>query len=102
MHPSIEPFRLPIQAICRRRHVRRLDVFGSATGPRFDPATSDLDVVVEFDPLPPAEYVEHFFGLQDDLSRLLGRTVDVVVERAVRNPFFRDSLNASREPLFAA
>jgi len=48
MHPSIAAKRPKIVEICRRFHVRRLEVFGSAArGDDFDPACSDADFLVE-------------------------------------------------------
>ena len=43
--------------------VRKLELFGSAASDRFDPATSDLDFLVEFDVVPPAEHARCYFGL---------------------------------------
>jgi len=47
-----------VAALCRRAGARRLDLFGSAARDEFDPASSDLDFLVEFDDLPPAKYAE--------------------------------------------
>ena len=87
---------------CRRHNVRRLDLFGSAVGPNFDPRTSDLDFLVEFGPFTKGEYSEHYFALIDDLKSLFGRPVDLLVSRAVRNPYLLESINQTRESLYAA
>jgi predicted nucleotidyltransferase len=80
-----------------------LDQFGSALDSRqFEPDRSDVDLLVEFAALPPNTYADHYFGLQEALSALFQRPVDLVVERAIRNPYFRQSVNASREQLYAA
>ena len=90
-----------IATLCHRHHVRRLDLFGSAaTGHTH--AGSDFDFLVEFDALPPGGYTEAYFGLREDLQSLLGAPIDLVVERAVRNPYFRQSIERSRESLYAA
>ena len=102
MDPRLAPYRTEIGRLCARHRVRRLDLFGSADGPAFDPATSDIDFIVEFADLPPGDYADHYFGLREDLAALLGREIDLVVERAVRNPFFLESVRRSREVLFAA
>ena len=52
--------------ICSHRKVRRLAVFGSATDDRFDPQESDLDLLVEFEKMQPAEPAEQYFGLAED------------------------------------
>ncbi len=103
MHPLIQEKRADIVALCRRYRVRHLDVFGSAArGDDFDPASSDADFLVEFEPqgdLPP---LEEFFGFQADPSRLLERSVDLVEARAVRNPYVLANINRTREVVYAA
>jgi predicted nucleotidyltransferase len=87
--------------LCRRFHVRRLDLFGSAaTGRNFDPIRSDLDLLVSFEPLPPSEYANAYFGLREALEALSGRPIDLVTEAALRNPYLRRRVEAERRPLF--
>jgi len=91
-----------VAEVCRRRHVRRLEVFGSAaTGP-FDPETSDLDFLVEFEPLEPGAYADAYFGLLEDLQELFERPVDLVIPRAISNRYFRQAIERTREVLYAA
>jgi hypothetical protein len=89
-------------SLCRRRRVSRLDVFGSAARGTFDAKTSDLDFLVEFQPLKPGERAEAYFGLQEDLEQLFGRPVDLVMARAISNPYFRRAVEETRELLYAA
>ena len=79
----------------------RLRVFGSATGDDFDPERSDLDFLVDFIPERP-DILGDFFGLQEDLSRLTGRSVDLVISEAVTNPYFRASVLSTAEYVYAA
>ena len=51
-----------IADLCVRHHVRMLSVFGSAAGESFDPTRSDVDLLVEFEKMPPRERANHFFG----------------------------------------
>ena len=91
-----------IAQLCRRFHVRQLDVFGSATREDFDPTRSDIDFVVQFEPDPPLGGLEAYFGLKDALEALVGRKVDLLSLGAVRNPYLRRSIEASREIVYAA
>lgn len=91
-----------IAQLCRRHRVTRLEVFGSAASGNFDPETSDLDLLVEFLPLGPGERADAYFGLLEDLRDLLGRPVDLVMTRAIRNPYFRQAIEQTREVLYAA
>jgi len=103
MIADISAHREELQALCRRFHVRRLDVFGSAArGEDFEPARSDLDFLVEFQPLQPGGYVDAFFGLKEGLEELFGRPVDLISAAAIRNPYFRASVERTRAPLYAA
>jgi predicted nucleotidyltransferase len=102
VNPAIAVHATAIAALCAKHHVRRLDVFGSAAGGAFEPLHSDVDFLVEFDELSPEQYFEHFFDLQEDLAALLDRPVDLVVERAVRNPHFLESVQRTRESVLAA
>src|SRR5947207_15941450 len=98
----IEARRTDVEALCRQFRVRRLDVFGSAVRGGFDPTTSDFDFLVEFEELPAGTSARTYFGLKESLEALFGRPVDLVMDRAIVNPYFRASVDAHRERLFAA
>ena len=82
--------------------MRRLDLFGSAATATFDPARSDVDLLVEFEPGDPPQTLDDYFGLKESLEALLGRPVDLVMPGAVRNPYVRADIERSRRPLYAA
>ncbi len=102
MTPILQAKRSELAALCRRRRVSRLDVFGSAARGTFDTETSDLDFLVEFQPLGPGERAEAYFGLLEDLEGLFHRPVDLVMARAITNPYFRRAVEETREALYAA
>ena len=102
MITEISSHREELEELCRRFHVRRLDLFGSATGDDFDSERSDLDFLVEFDPRAPGGYADAFFGLKESLEQLFRRPVDLVAAAAIRNPYFRESIESARIPLYAA
>jgi hypothetical protein len=88
--------------LCRQFHVVKLELFGSATGTSFDPERSDIDFLVEFEALMPREYAAAFFEFKEELERLFGRSVDLVVSSAIRNSYFRQSVEQSKTLLYAA
>ncbi|MCA1682206.1 MAG: nucleotidyltransferase domain-containing protein, partial [Actinobacteria bacterium] len=94
--------RAQIEALCRELGIRRLDLFGSAVGDSFDPGSSDVDVLVEFNIRPGFDYFGTYFDLKEGLERILGRPVDVVSATSIRNPYFRDQVMRTREILYAA
>ena len=91
-----------LEQLCRRLHVRRLDLFGSAATGEGLAGESDLDFLVEFEPLPSGAYADAYFGLLESLEQLFGRHVDLVVRSAIRNPYFRQSVDATRTLVYAA
>ena len=102
MLPLIDTHRAEIAELCRRFHVRRLDVFGSAArGTDFDPARSDVDLLISYMPGQRADFGA-YLDLRDALTELLGRPVDLVMENAVENPFVRAGIERSRQPLYGA
>lgn len=101
MNAPLQQHDREIETLCRRFHVRQLDVFGSAaTGQRH--TGSDFDFLVEFGSLPSGGYADAYFGLREGLEALLGAPVDLVVASAIRNPYFRQSVEASRTRVYAA
>ena len=86
---------------CEAHGVRRLVLFGSRARGDADPA-SDVDLLVTFEPASPKERAAALFGLQDDLERLVGRTVDLLEEDAVTNPYLRDSIERAHVVLYEA
>ena len=102
MHLAISQHHSGIADICQRFGVRRLEVFGSAArADDFDPANSDVDFLVEF-AADTAVSLEAFFGTKAALAQLLGREVDLLEPRAVRNPYVLASINRNRESVYAA
>ena len=92
-----------LQTLCRRFHVRRLDLFGSAARGDFEPDRSDIDLLVEFDhDLREAFSLRTYLGLKEALEELLGRSVDLVESGAVHNPYLKASIESALEPLFEA
>lgn len=102
MHASIASKRDEIAELCQRLGVSRLDLFGSATTDAFDEVTSDADFVVEFTDGPGFDHFDAYFSLKEGLEALLGRPVDLVVRRAMRNPYFRARVEETQEPIYAA
>src|SRR3954452_4817339 len=86
-----------VEDFCRRNRIRKLAVFGSALRADFRP-DSDLDVLVEFQP--GAVPGLALFALQEDLSKLFGRTVDLNTTNCL-SPEFRYSVIAAAEVLYA-
>ena len=98
MNPIIEAKKPEIIALCRQYGVSKLDLFGSATGPNWDPETSDYDFVVEFTD-DRTKIFRRFVALADALECLLGRPVDLVFEDGLKSRF-RDHIATQREAIY--
>jgi prevent-host-death family protein len=94
-----------IAALCRRYHVARLELFGSAArGADFDPARSDFDFLVTFVP-PAGKDFKAFLDFEAALQALVGRPIDLVDRGAVeasRNPFRRHQILTEARTVYAA
>lgn len=87
-----------LERFCRQHHIRRLSVFGSVLREDFH-SGSDVDVLVEFEPgrTPGLE----FFAIEEELSSLLGRPVDLLTRQSI-TPYLRDSVGSQAQDLYVA
>lgn len=92
-----------IAALCKKYKVAKLWIFGSILTSRFNDE-SDVDFSVDFDSdtinAEGLDWADIFFGFMHDLEDLLGRKVDLVDEVAVRNPYFRKELDATKQLIY--
>jgi predicted nucleotidyltransferase len=90
-----------IAAACRRHHVARLHAFGSLLRPDYRPGESDIDLLVEFQPLDASNLYKSYFALLNELRQGLASRVDLVMADAVRNPYIKQSIEASKQEIYA-
>jgi predicted nucleotidyltransferase len=102
MQEFISKQREEIAELCRTHHVRSLSVFGSAVRDDFDPERSDVDIIVEFEEFPMEEYLDNKWALHDGLSAKLGRKVDLLTWKSLKNPVIRQDVEATHVTLYAA
>lgn len=92
-----------IEEFCRRWKISRLAVFGSAVQGKLRP-DSDIDLLVTFAPDADWTMFDHF-AMEDELSRLFGREVDLVSVRALEenpNPTYRQEITRTARQIYAA
>ncbi|OLT44091.1 hypothetical protein BJF85_20470 [Saccharomonospora sp. CUA-673] len=90
-----------IAELCQRHYVKSLTLFGSALRDDFDPDRSDYDFLVEFLDEAPSR-IRAWMRLKDDLERLLGRDVDLIIGYDFSNPYFAADVASTRQDLYAA
>jgi hypothetical protein len=98
MSPHLSIDRAAVSEFCERHHIARLALFGSVIRDDFRPE-SDIDVLVEFQP--GIRVGLAFIQMQDELSAVLGRTVDLHTPASL-SKYFRDQVLREAEPLYVA
>ena len=99
--PFLEPHLAEIQHLCRVNGVERLDVFGSVLRDDFNTA-SDVDFLVVFQRDGYDGAFEQFMNFKGALEQLLGRPVDILVDRPFRNSIFQREVDQTRRSVYAA
>jgi len=99
---AVEQHQSKIQALCRKFHVKRLEIFGSAARGTFDFTSSDIDFLVEFEELGWKGASNRYFGLLHALEDLLGCRIDLVERKGITSPIFLQVADRDCEPLYAA
>jgi predicted nucleotidyltransferase len=98
---AIKRYKRKLESLLQKnRAVRKLYFFGSALTPRFDNATSDIDVLIETEDLMPEEKGELLIALWDDLEKLFGRKVDLLTENSLHNPFLSREIDRTRKLIY--
>ncbi len=86
--------------LCRQFNVERLDLFGSAATGGFQSTASDLDFIVRFSTPRAGSYLDRYLDFAEALEQLFQRPVDLLTEKAICNPYFRQSVEATRQPVY--
>jgi predicted nucleotidyltransferase len=97
---SINQYNIDIKKLCEQHSVKRLYAFGSVLTERFND-DSDIDLIVDFEPLDLHQYADNYFNFKLALEDTLKRAVDLLEEKAIRNPYFRESVENQRQLIYA-
>jgi hypothetical protein len=84
-----------IREACSINQVKRLFAFGSVTRNALND-NSDIDLVVEIDESDPITYTDHYFDLKEKLEKLFNRPIDLLEEKAIKNPFLRSEIDKTK------
>ena len=90
-----------LKSLCHAQKVRELGLFGSAVTGAFDLQRSDLDFVVEFDNADQPGIADRFMNLASGLESIFHRKVDLITNRSLKNPLFKETINRTKEILYA-
>lgn len=84
-----------IRELCERYKVKALYAFGSVTTEKFN-AASDVDLIVDFQVTDPFDYADNYFTLKDQLEQTLQKHVDLLEQKAIRNPFLKQEIDRTK------
>jgi uncharacterized protein len=88
-----------IKKLCSDHNVKQLYAFGSVLTNEFD-KESDVDLVVDFEPIDIASYADNYYDLKFSLQNILNRPVDLLEEKAIKNPYFKSNINQHRQLIY--
>ncbi|GHT20217.1 nucleotidyltransferase [Bacteroidia bacterium] len=88
-----------VSELCKQHNVDNLYLFGSALTERFSPS-SDIDFLVNFGQVSLPHYFDNYMGLKEELEQLFNRPVDLVEEKAVKNPILRRSIERNKKLIY--
>jgi len=95
----IETYKNEIYKLCKLHSVKSLYAFGSILGDNFH-SKSDVDLVVDFEPLDVLEYGNNYYELKFSLENIFKREVDLLEEKTIKNPYFRVNLNQNKKMIY--
>jgi len=91
----LKPYKEEISDLCKKHQVERLYVFGSVLTDDFKP-DSDIDFLIDFNENDPIIYTDLYFGFIFNLEKTLGRKIDLVELRAIKNPYFKKEVDEKK------
>ena len=90
-----------LKELCRSYDVKTMHVFGSACTDNFND-TSDIDILVSFKEISIEKYTDNYFELHYKLEAMFNRKIDLLTENSLSNPYFIESVEETKELLYAA
>lgn len=88
-----------IKTLCIDHNVRELFAFGSVVTGRFSD-NSDIDLLISFKPMEYGDYADNYFEIADKFKEIFNRSVDLVTEKSLKNPYFIKSINKTKTLLY--
>ena len=90
-----------INRICHSHNVKHLYAFGSVLTGKFS-KDSDIDLVVDFENVELNKYADNYFDLKYSLEEILKRPIDLIEESAIKNPYFKQTLNKTKKLIYGS
>ncbi len=97
--PELEKYKKDIKRLCMAHKVRMLYAFGSILTNKYG-ATSDIDFIVDFEPVEISQYADNYYDLKFSLQNILRRPIDLLEEKSIKNPYFLEAVNNQRQLVY--
>ena len=91
----------PIQKLCEAYQVKALYSFGSVNSDQFN-ADSDIDFLVDLDITDPLIYADNYFNLKFNLEKILHRSIDLLEDKSLKNPYLRSKIDETKALIYGA
>ena len=88
-----------INALCKSHKVKSLYAFGSVLTDKFN-EKSDIDLIVNFSDVQLVDYADNYFDLKFSLEDTFKRSVDLLEEKAIKNPYFKKAIEKNRQLIY--
>lgn len=88
-----------IKRLCFIHKVRRLYAFGSVLTDNYN-ERSDIDFIVDFEPIDIAQYADNYYDLKFSLEDVFQKPIDLLEEKAIKNPYFRQIIDKQRQLIY--
>jgi len=95
----LEPYTPEIIKLCMTHKVKSLYAFGSVLTDNFN-KESDIDLIVDFSNMDVEDYADNYFDFKFSLQDILKRPIDLLEEKAIKNPYFRKSVHQQRQLVY--
>ena len=90
-----------LKKLCQDYDVKTMYVFGSVCTDKFNDQ-SDIDILISFKDISIEKYTDNYFELHVKLEELFNRKIDLLTENSLSNPYFIESIEETKELLYAA
>lgn len=96
---QLQAFIPQIIKLCKGHKVKSLYAFGSVLTDKFNDE-SDIDLIVDFVNMEVEDYADNYFDFKFSLQDILKRPIDLLEERAIKNPYFREVVNQKKQLVY--
>ena len=97
----LQKYQAAIVKLCKAHKVKSLYAFGSVLSDHFN-AESDIDLIVDFASMEVEDYADNYFDFKFSLQDLFKRPIDLLEEKAIKNPYFRENVNQKRQLVYGS